>query len=174
MAWRLGVFLDQGLNKSLLEFSGFCQHTEPLAKPAYLIPCSILIRRQWYFSPEEDNNGGTLPWLLKFDNLPDSRFALRPQLLTRTQECGRLPFSDRDSGLIPLFCLGHRGVASASKENASQPSLSWWARGRTTPVSSTTSARTPQGALPERSPQLCWGGREQGRWMKWFSSLLWF
>lgn len=41
-----GVFLDQGLNQSLLELSGFCQHTEPLAKTAYLIPCTILIRRQ--------------------------------------------------------------------------------------------------------------------------------
>lgn len=73
-----GVFLDWGLNKFLLKLSGFCQHNEPLAKTAHLIPHTVILRRQWYFSLEEEKDGGTPEWLPKFGNHRDSTLALVP------------------------------------------------------------------------------------------------
>lgn len=74
----LGIFLYRGLNKFLLKLSGFCQHRELLAKTAYLIPHSVTVRRQWYFSPEEGKDGGTPEWLPKCSNHHDSRLAFCP------------------------------------------------------------------------------------------------
>lgn len=73
-----GVLLDWGLNKFLLKLSGFCQHSEPLAKTAHLIPHTVILRRQCYFSLEEEKDGGTPEWLPKFGNHRDSTLALVP------------------------------------------------------------------------------------------------